>query len=448
MMEALTPHLQAATTSSPSLHLLPNSTTYIPPDLLSALLRIKKYPFRSDAQGSAAKAVHSRREDLLCVLPTGGGKSLIYQATAATGKDAIILVVPFRALANDQVKAATKLGISAEIYKSRMTGENCPNILCVVAEKAITSTFQSFLRELESRRRIKAIVLDEAHLYLSLDLIKFRQVFADLPGVFRKFDAPLVFLTGSLPPSDELRLLKIFNRRSIRTIREPCRRKNISYRIDNTRLDWRNPDSVGTYIGDKALTTSTKGGRVLVFLPTKELIRSIINQPSRAGWLSVTAAMTSEEQAAAIDSWGKDRSKMILLATSVIGTGVDLPAVRMVMHIGLPQSLRDYYQQTGRAGRDGKPAVALLNTTHPPFTVQLQDEDAVDQRTVQKFAEDDECRRLTLDGHMDGTASVCLSGDMVPCDICINMISQCQEEAGYENGRVISHKAADSDHLW
>ena len=436
LMDMLTPHLRGVI-SVPSAHRDQKAVTHLPPELMQALITINRYPCKSKTQSSAAIAVHARREDILCVLPTGGGKSLIFQATAATkGGRVVVLIVPFRALADDQVKSARSLGITAEEFHSGIVAERPPRIVCAVVEKAANRQFQCFLRELEATEQLHAIVLDEAHLYLSPDLATFRPRFKDLPGIFVKYNAPLIFLTGSLPPSDELRLLGLFNRREIRTIRDSCQRKNLSYRVDDVILDWRETSSLVDYICERSKHTCSKSGRVLVFVPSKAVIGRIMSVKERSGWLCLTADKTSQEQAQILNTWGSGGSNLILLATSVIGTGVDLGAVRLVIHLGLPSSFRDYFQQSGRAGRDGLPAIAILNPTSPPFAVDVKEEDSVDYSTMINLTTDYQCRRLTIDGYMDGSSSICLADDVARCDICERIESRCQKEAGIVNGMV------------
>jgi superfamily II DNA helicase RecQ len=436
MVDMLTPHLRGVT-SVPPTHRDQKAVTYMPSELMSALIAMKRYPCKSKTQSAAAIAVHARREDILCILPTGGGKSLTFQATAATrGGRVIVLVVPFIALAEDQVKSARELGISSEVYHSGMAVDTCPRILCAVVEKATRQHFQHFLSELTANERLHAIVLDEAHLYLSPDLAKFRPRFKDLPGIFVKHNAPLVFLTGSLPPSDEFRLLGLFNRREIRTIRDSCQRRNLSYRVDNEILDWRDPGSVADYICKISKQTCSKLGRVLVFAPSKALIASIKELKGPYGWLRLTAGISPQEQVQTLNSWGSGGSNLILLATSVIGTGVDLGSVRLVIHLGLPSSFRDYFQQSGRAGRDGLPAVAILNPTSPPYVVDVKEEDSVDYSTMVNLATENQCRRLTIDGYMDGSSSICLADDVARCDNCEKIEAHCRKEAGIHDGIV------------
>jgi ATP-dependent DNA helicase RecQ len=398
---------------------------------------LRKFPFKSPVQGAATIAVYSR-ENILCILPTGGGKSLTFQATAAAGRGVILLVVPLRALATDQVKSAVQLGISAEIFHTGMRDiENCPSILVVTAETVATESCKRYARELDARRRIHAIILDEAHNLISPGMAQFRPIFKKLAGIFSAYSAPLVFLTGSLPPTDELRLLGLFNRREIRTIRMSCKRKNLSYRVDtDTMLNWRDPDLVANYIWEKAKGTCSKSGRVLVYVPTMSLIAFILERQHQSGWLGITSKSPDDQKEGTLATWGANGCNLILLTTSVIGTGVDLGSVRLVIHLGLPDSFREYFQQTGRAGRDGLPAIALLNPTPPPFVVKVEKEDAHDYNMMSNLATDNQCRRLAIDAYMDGSSSICLAEDVVRCDICEELESACRKESGSEDGIV------------
>jgi superfamily II DNA helicase RecQ len=305
---------------------------------------------------------------------------------------------------------------------------NAPKLLFAVVETALSKPFQVFLRSLESTRGLHAIVLDEAHLFLSPELASFRPMFQKLPAVFRRYSAPLILLTGSLPPSDDRRLTAIFNMGMISTLRDPCRRDNISYRVDSQfKLDWRTPPSIASYI--KRMTENTRRcqGRVLVFLPTKDLIRQI-EKEAGSGFISISADNSRDEQAATLAAWGRDGTNLVLLATGVIGTGIDLPAVRFVLHCGMPQSFRDWFQQTGRAGRDHEESIALLNSTASPFSFNSHPEDAIDHQAMLAVVEQDDCRRIAIDGHVDGKASMCLAARLSLCDYCRAVAGQANGE--------------------
>jgi superfamily II DNA helicase RecQ len=403
--------------------------TEIPTPLLRAMASLGRMSFKNEAQAAAVKLFYSRQSDILIVMPTGGGKSFIYQAVAASfsKNEFIVVVLPFQALAMDQCAAARRLGIDAVVYDPLDERPMLSPLVFVVTETAINSSFQSFLRRSNSLSFLFTIVIDEGHLFLSPELSRFRPAFQKLPTFLGQFDCPVVVMSGSLPPQDEDRMRRSLNRPdSMRVFRQPCIRRNISYNIDKTLLDWADPDGLVHYVWEISKTTIELGGRALIFMPTKEIISQMMDSrhAKLVHFSYITADLSGDQQADTLANWGILGNRCILLSTSVVGTGVDLACVRLVAHTYQPSSMRDWFQQTGRGGRDGKDSRAILNTTKPPWREFPEfPEDTVDRGVLDAVIEATGCRRELIDAYMDGSASSCLAACAVLCDFCHGLVN-------------------------
>ncbi|KAG8866569.1 hypothetical protein FRC20_008119 [Serendipita sp. 405] len=393
----------------------------IPSDLLQGLFSLGFCRFKSETQAVATVTFYLQRHDLLCVMPTGGGKSLIYQVVASTFKQhTIVVIFPYQALAEDQYQAAKRLGLRCQLYTPEMSWSNPPPLIFVVLETSVTSGFMSYIRTLVGVQNLFAIVLDEAHLFLSHRQASFRKAFAQLPTTIGTLSVPFLMLSGSLPPSEEETLRRKLNRPTkMNVVRQPCNCHNIAYRVDRTCLDWDHPRGIQDYIWRVVSNDALAQRRVLVFVPTKKLIEQLMKIVDHNQYLFIHSELSRTVQQATINSWGKNGEKNILLSTNLIGTGIDLEGVRLVLHLFLPTSGNEWFQETGRAGRNGEAAQAILNTTLPPYLPpEQEDEEASDRAVLRVIAEAETCRGVIIRSHFDGSGSVCLAACSALCDVC------------------------------
>src|SRR4051812_17582767 len=298
--------------------------------------------------------------DALVLMPTGSGKSLCYQIPALLREGVALVVSPLIALMQDQVAALAELGVRAAFLNSTLTGSEAAEIerrvrrgeldlVYVAPERLLTSR----CLELLAASRLALIAIDEAHCvsqwghdfraeYLQLSVLRER-----FPGV------PRIALTAT---ADELTRAEIRQQLSLgeaRVFISSFDRPNIRYRIvekDDARsqlLDFVRAEHAGE-AGIVYCLSRKKTDETAAFLQSKGIAA-----------LAYHAGMEAETRRRHQERFQREDG-LVMVATIAFGMGIDKPDVRFVAHLDLPKSIEGYYQETGRAGRDGLPASAFL----------------------------------------------------------------------------------------
>ncbi|WP_298469992.1 DNA helicase RecQ [uncultured Erythrobacter sp.] len=297
-----------------------------------------------------------RGENTLALMPTGAGKSLCYQLPALARQGTAIVVSPLIALMHDQIRAANAVGISA----ASMTSADADNaatadrmrsgeldLLYVAPERATTSGFQALL----SASDIALFAIDEAHCVSEWGH-DFRPDYRGLRPLLDRFEhVPRLALTATADQTTRVDILRQLGLPDEGMIVAGFDRPNIRYGIaprDNigrqlTEFLSRNPGAGIVY------ATSRKGA---------EDIAARIGDMGRS--VGVYHAGLPPEVRAKSQADFVRSEDMVMVATIAFGMGIDKPDVRFVVHAGLPKSVEAYYQETGRAGRDGDPSEAQL----------------------------------------------------------------------------------------
>ena len=301
--------------------------------------------------------------DALVLMPTGGGKSLCYQIPALLRPGLAIVVSPLIALMQDQVDALRELGVAAAFLNSSlppaeatrverqfMTGEI--KLLYVAPERLMMESFLKLLDLLRDRNQLALFAIDEAHCvsqwghdfrsdYLQLAILADR-----FPGV------PRVALTAT---ADALTRTEICLRLRLNNAREfvaSFDRPNIRYTI-TTRGDER--EQLLAFLSAHA------GEAGIVYCLSRKKVEATADWLAEQGVkaLPYHAGMEAEARRKNQSRFLRE-SGLIMVATIAFGMGIDKPDVRFVVHLDLPKSVESFYQETGRAGRDGDPAETLM----------------------------------------------------------------------------------------
>ncbi len=297
--------------------------------------------------------------DALVLMPTGGGKSLCYQLPALLREGCGIVVSPLIALMQDQVEALSQLGVRAaylnssldaagagEVERQLLGGEL--DLLYVAPERLLTPRFLSLL----DRARIALFAIDEAHC-VSQWGHDFRPEYRQLTVLHERWpQVPRIALTAT---ADEPTRQEIAERLALEDARRfvsSFDRPNIRYRVvlkENTVRQLR--DFLHAHRGQSGIVYAFSRKRVdSIAAQLREL--GIDALPYHAG---MDAATRAANQRRFLQEDG-----IVMVATIAFGMGIDTPDVRFVAHVDLPKSVEGYYQETGRAGRDGEPAEAWL----------------------------------------------------------------------------------------
>ncbi len=310
-------------------------------------------PLQEDIIRSVAEG-----KDTLALMPTGGGKSITFQVPALA-KDGICLVItPLIALMKDQVEALRSKGIKALAVHSGMTMAeidialtNCVfgdyKFLYLSPERISTELF----RERVQRMNVNLIAVDEAHC-ISQWGYDFRPSYLKVVELRELVpNTPVIALTATATPqvaNDIMAKLKFRGKNLLKTSFE---RKNLAYIVRKTE------DKQKQLL---KIVESIKGCGI-VYVRSRRQTRDFAELLNKSGYNAdfYHAGLATELRSLKQDSWRKGKTN-IIVATNAFGMGIDKPDVRFVVHMDLPDSIEAYFQEAGRAGRDGKKAYAVL----------------------------------------------------------------------------------------
>ncbi|MGZ8509157.1 MAG: RecQ family ATP-dependent DNA helicase [Chitinophagaceae bacterium] len=296
--------------------------------------------------------------DTLALMPTGGGKSLCYQVPAMAREGTCLVISPLIALMKDQVEGLRKKNITAYAIYSGMSYKEVINTLKVVTEsnckflyvspeRLETSLFKEFLPGMG----IKLIAVDEAHCisqwgydfrppYLRIAALR-----PELPGV------PILALTASATADVQNDICEKLQFSNQTIFRQSFERANLSYSI------FRAESKINKII---EIINKVPGTGIIYCKSrkrTKEISELLHLQNISSDYYH--AGLTQEERSRKQEAWITDKIR-IIVCTNAFGMGIDKPDVRSVIHADVPDCLENYYQEAGRAGRDGKKAYAVL----------------------------------------------------------------------------------------
>ncbi len=329
--------------------------------------------------------------DTLGLMPTGGGKSITFQVPALSMEGVCLVVTPLIALMKDQVQHLQRLGIRAEaIYSGLQQNdilrilENCifggVKLLYVSPERLSSPLFQTKLRHM----RISFITVDEAHC-ISQWGYDFRPSYLEIAKIRDIHpEAPVLALTATATPAvvdDIILKLKARDKQeetSFHVFRMSFERKNLTYLVSQTHDK---PEELVHLF-------QLYQGAAIVYVRSRRRAREVAEHLMEAG-LSATfyhAGLDHAEKDKRQEDWQQDRTR-IMVATNAFGMGIDKPDVRLVVHYDCPDSIEAYFQEAGRAGRDGLPAQAILLYNHG-------DRAKLERRISEAFPEKDYIRQV------------------------------------------------------
>lgn len=313
--------------------------------------------FRPNQEAIVTRVLEGR--DVFAVMPTGGGKSLCYQLPAKLMRGTAVVISPLISLMKDQVDAARENGISAEYMNSSLTSAQTASVyrklernelelLYIAPERFAMPNFLDAL----GRARISLFAIDEAHCVSEWGH-DFRPDYLGLSVIPEKFPSvPIAAFTATATARVQEDIIRGIGLRSPFLIRASFNRPNLFYRVERKeQVDTQLLSFLREHAGESGIIYRTTRDSVT------DTCRFLVSRGISA--LPYHAGLPTEERSKNQEAFNKDEVTVIV-ATIAFGMGIDKSNVRFVVHADLPKNIESYYQETGRAGRDGEPAHCLL----------------------------------------------------------------------------------------
>ena len=315
------------------------------------------HQFRSPQQEVIERVVAG--EDVFLVMPTGGGKSLCYQVPALHRDGVAIVVSPLIALMKDQVDALIANGVRATCLNSSLSSAEVGRVfqqmdagqldlLYVAPERLMMPEFLARLGSL----KLALFAIDEAHC-ISQWGHDFRPEYTQLGRLRPLFPAvPIVAMTATADPETRLDILGQLGLADATVFVAGFDRPNITYTV----IPKQKP-----LVQMAAFLSGRRDEAGIVYALSRKRVEDVAERLQQAGFSAAAyhAGLPDQERKRVQDAFRKDDIR-IVVATVAFGMGIDKPNVRFVVHYDMPKSVESYYQETGRAGRDGLPSEALM----------------------------------------------------------------------------------------
>jgi superfamily II DNA helicase RecQ len=394
-----------------------------------------KADWKSNEQREALAQIMSWTEQVVAILPTGAGKSLLFMLPCTLpGARVTVLVVPLVSLHGDMLRRLRELRID---HLEWQPGENREAALVLVSAEAVsTKAFMKYAQSLITQQKLDRIVVDECH--LTVIAAEYRPSIVGLT-LIRSLRTQFVYLTATLPPSMQTE----FEDRNYlchpTVIRASSNRPNLLYMVRKT--DARR----GTLLDQSAVEARQAWDESDLFDHARDKIILYVRTCQDADTLSgilgcssyTAESGTPLEKKGILDRWVQSQDIPYIVATTALAEGFDYAHVRLVMNVDEPESLVIFAQESGRAGRDGRRAYSMVllpatwepqniadSTISGPRTETCRDDASLAKRhekhAVHRYLQGDQCYRTSLTEYLDPPAlrRWCMSDD-VPCDVCL-----------------------------
>lgn len=367
-----------------------------------------------------------KKEDVFVLMPTGGGKSICYQLPALMQEGLTIVVSPLISLMKDQVDALVKNGVKAAFLNSSLTEperreikaalvKNELKLLYVSPERLSEESFWQFLKTL----KVELFAIDEAHC-ISAWGHDFRPDYRKLSAIRNQFPGiPIIALTATATPKVRTDIITQLNLNKAKTFQASFNRPNLHLLVFDKQTPYL---QIKNYL---ELNSSWSG---IIYCTTRDKVDELTDKLKKDNFsaLAYHAGLPDLERKVAQEKFIKEDIR-IIVATVAFGMGIDKPNVRFVIHHDLPSNLERYYQEVGRAGRDGLYSECLLlYSLSDIFTIKhlINQKSETEQKValnllqhVLNYAKTSSCRRSALLNYFGESFNL---SNCQSCDNCLN----------------------------
>ena len=394
----------------------------------------KEAGWKSVEQEQALATIMSWTEQVVAILPTGAGKSLLFMLPCTLPDAGVtILIVPLVALHGDMLRRVREMKID---HLEWQPGESREAALVLVSAEAVSSKdFMKYARRLIAEQKLDRIVVDECH--LTVTAAEYRPSIIELTAI-RSLRTQFVYLTATLPPSMRAEFEERNYLHHPTVVRAPSNRPNIFYMV--RRID-AHLGSLLKQAATEAKEAWMESGffdhaydKIILYVRT---CKDADDLAELLGCDAYTAESgTPVEKKEILDRWVRTPDTPYIVATTALAEGFDYPHVRLIMNVDEPESLVIFAQESGRAGRDGKraysmvllpatwqPQVSDVPLDEPHGTNNYRDDPTLrkrhDKEAAHRYLLGKQCYRTSLSDYLDVARHRrwCMPED-VPCDIC------------------------------